>query len=179
MHLPFTLWMGPGPLYSPAAWPKPGLGGTGGRTQPIIRTEGQKSPCFEEQSDLASEQSTSKVTAPPQGWGTGFPGGAGLRDRPGFLHSHYLRSGSVSPRWVQFPVQRDLCSSTGSSQKGLRAQIPPPWIPQGPSRYSVQIPTNTFNLRVRKRKPKEGRRSSLSYPASPTPSQFRLETPRG
>lgn len=59
-HLPFILWMGPGPLYSPAAWPRPGRGGTGERIQPIIRTEGRRTPCFKVQTRPVSEQSTSK-----------------------------------------------------------------------------------------------------------------------
>lgn len=48
-HPPFIFWMGPGPLYSPAAWPRPGRGGTGERIQPIIRTEGGRIPCFKAQ----------------------------------------------------------------------------------------------------------------------------------
>lgn len=70
-HSSLKLLLFVGPPYSPAAWPRPGQGGTGGRTQPIICTG--RTPGCQGQSQHVSEQSTSKE-----------PLSSGLRGIPGF-----------------------------------------------------------------------------------------------
>lgn len=61
----------------------------------MTRTEGPRSPCCKEQSDLVSKQSTSKFPAPIRSQGLGLPGVPGAQRQT----------------WVPVPAQRPLLTA--------------------------------------------------------------------